>query len=74
MRHENIQALIGTAIVDAEFRQHLLEDASAVIGDFGLTPEEASAILSIRATTFQGFASQVHAWITSRSSVPVLYY
>lgn len=73
MRYENLQAIIGTAIVDPEFRQQLLEDASAVIGDFGLTPEEANVILSIKATTFQGFASQLDAWISSRASVPVLY-
>ncbi len=74
MTYENVQAMIGTAVVDAEFRQHLLEDASAVIGEFGLTPEEASAVLSIKATTLQGFASQLHAWIVSRNSVPVLHY
>ena len=72
--HENIQALIGTAIVDTEFRQQLLENPASVIGDFDLTPDEASAIIAVRASTLQGFASQLHAWITSRSAVPVLYY
>ena len=74
MTHENIQALIGTAIVDTEFRQQLLEDAASVIGEFGLTPDEASAVLAVKASTLQGFASQLHNWIASKSSVPVLLY
>lgn len=73
MIHENIQAIIGAAIVDAEFRQHLLENAASVIGEFGLTPDEATAVLSVKASTLQGFATQLHAWISSKSSVPVLY-
>lgn len=73
MTHENIQALVGTAIVDVEFRQRLLEDAASVIGQFDLTPDEAAAVLSIKASTFQGFATQLHTWMASPSAVPVLY-
>jgi hypothetical protein len=73
MTHGNIQALVGTAIVDVEFRQRLLENAGSVIGEFDLTPDEVSAILSIKASTFQGFATQIHTWVASTSSIPVLY-
>jgi hypothetical protein len=73
MKHQNIQTLIGAAIVDYELRQRLLEDAASVIGEFDLTPEESAAIVSIKAASFQGFASQLHAWVSSSARVPVLY-
>jgi hypothetical protein len=73
MRHHNIQTLIGAAVVDYELRQHLLENAAAVISDFDLTPEEAAAVLAVRATTFQGFASQLHGWLVNSSHVAVQY-
>jgi len=72
MKHEGIQAIVGAAIVDSDFRQHLLEDAESVIDEFTLTPDEASVMLSVNATTFQGLATQLQAWIASKSSVPVV--
>jgi len=65
MGHESIQDLIGTAIVDAEFEKRLLQDAASVIGDFGLSPDEARVVLSVKAKTLQGFATQMQAWISS---------
>ena len=69
MRHEGIQAIIGAAVIDTEFRQHLLQDPSTVVGEFELSPDEQKAVLSVTATTLQGFATQLHAWIASASSV-----
>ena len=73
MTHERIQDIIGTAIIDAEFRQHLLDDTASVIREFDLTSDEASALLSARAKTFRVFARQLNTWITRTGGIPALY-
>lgn len=67
MAHEVLQEIVGMGIVDADFRRGLLERSGRVLAEFDLTSEEALAIMSIRATTFQGFASELHQWITRNS-------
>lgn len=72
MAHEALQAVIGMGIVDADFRRNLLEKSSHILAEFDLTSEETAAIMGIQATTFQGFASELHNWITRNSvRVPV---
>lgn len=72
MAHEALQAVIGMGIVDADFRRSLLEKSGRVLAEFDLTDEEAAAVMSIQATTFQGFAGELHNWITRNSVlVPV---
>jgi antitoxin component of RelBE/YafQ-DinJ toxin-antitoxin module len=71
MKHEGIQAIIGAAIIDAEFGQHLLEDAASVISEYGLTPDEASVVLSLKATTLRGLAAQLNAWIANTNQISI---
>ena len=67
MAHEVLQEIVGMGIVDADFRRGLLERSGRVLAEFDLTSEEALAIMSIRATTFQGFASALLQWIKRNS-------
>ena len=66
MAYERLQAIVGTAIVDTRFRQGLLHKRSEVLNDFGLTDEECQAVSSIQAETIEGFASELHRWISNR--------
>lgn len=69
MKHDGLQAIVGAAIVDAEFRRHLLQNAASVIEDFDLTPEEVTVVLSLKATTLKGFAGKLNAWIGGTSQI-----
>lgn len=61
--YETLQCIVGTAIVDARFRQELLTRPSSALKGFDLPPEQRDAIGAIRADTIQGFARQLHGWI-----------
>jgi len=64
MAHEALQAVVGTAIVDSTFRRSLLNRSPEVLRSFELTPEESAAVLHIDAKTMEGFARELHGWIT----------
>jgi hypothetical protein len=70
MAYERLQAIVGTAIVDTSFRQSLLHKNCDVLGEFGLTEEESEAVSSIHAETIEGFASELHRWISDRTQMP----
>ncbi len=64
MAFESLQAVVGTAVIDSEFRQALLNGSRRrVVTEFGLTTEEMNAIMSIRAATLEQFAGQLDQWI-----------
>ncbi|MCL5074180.1 MAG: Os1348 family NHLP clan protein [Chloroflexi bacterium] len=67
MSYYGLQAVVGTAIVDRQFRDALLEDAEGVIGGFDLTEEEFGVVASIRANSLEQFAAQLHDWLTTSS-------
>jgi hypothetical protein len=71
MAYETLQAIVGTALVDSTFRRSLLDKAPDALSRFELTPEESAAIASIKARTFQGFAKELHGWI-SRNDISAL--
>ena len=60
MVFDTVQSIVGTAIVDSGFRRILVERTEDALDRFHLTPEEAAAISSIRADSFQGFARELH--------------
>ncbi len=64
MAYEALQAVVGTAIVDSNFRRDLLKKAPGVLNSFELSPEEYEAIHAVQAKTFQGFVSELQSWIT----------
>jgi hypothetical protein len=70
MAYETLQTIVGTAIVDADFRRDLLDKAPEALTRFELTPEESAAIAGIKAKTFRGFARELHGWISRNESTP----
>lgn len=64
MLHESLQAVIGTAVIDTEFRKALLNGSrQRVIQRFNLSRDEFDAVMSIRANSLEQFASQLDQWI-----------
>ena len=66
--HEALQYVVGTAIVDARFREQLLSRSSPSLNGFGLSREEQEAICSVRSQTMEGFARELHHWIRQNAS------
>jgi hypothetical protein len=63
-----LQAMVGMAIVDPDFRRTLVERTGRSVNEFSLSSDESSAVMAIEANSFQDFASQLHNWI-SRDAV-----
>ena len=61
--HGELERLIGTAVVDGEFRAILLESPEAALEGFDLSPEELDALVSANARTLEELAAQLYAWI-----------
>jgi len=69
MAHEALQTIVGSAIVDPGFQHGLLNKAPGILNEFELTPEERAFVLGIQADTLQGFAQELHRWISRKSAV-----
>jgi len=55
-----LEAIIGKAVVSERFRVGILNGKRAeLIGQFGLEPDEASAVLSIKAQNLTEFARAI---------------
>ena len=67
MAFEQLQAVVGVAIVDSRFRRQLLLSAPNSLSEFDLSQEEAEAISTIRQDTFAGFATELDSWMSRRS-------
>lgn len=63
-----LQAIIGTAIIDPAFRRRLLESPASIVDEFPLTPMEREAVLTIRADSLSDFATKLDAWIKANSN------
>ncbi|MEW5717819.1 MAG: Os1348 family NHLP clan protein [Chloroflexota bacterium] len=64
MAHESLQAVIGTAVIDTEFRKALLNGSrQRVIQRFALSREEFDAVMRVRADSLEQFAGQLDQWI-----------
>ena len=55
----SLSEILGTAIVDSEFRGQLLRDPQRVLHRFALTPEEQELLIGIQARTIEEFAEQL---------------
>ncbi|MDA8219809.1 MAG: Franean1_4349 family RiPP [Dehalococcoidales bacterium] len=64
MSYEQIQAVVGTAIVDRDFCRALLASPAKAVQGFDLTAEELGAIATIRAQTLEEFSRKLHRWLT----------
>jgi hypothetical protein len=64
MCHEALQAVIGTAVIDPQFRKALLNGSrQRVIEPFHLSREEHEAVMRVRADSLEQFAGQIDQWI-----------
>ncbi len=71
MAHESLQAVIGTAVIDSDFRQNLLTGSRhRAIANFGLTREEVDIVMGIRADSLEQFAGQLDRWIARAQGRP----
>jgi hypothetical protein len=70
MLYESLQAVIGAAVIDPNFRRALLNGSRPTVAQsFNLTSEEAKAIMAIRAETLEQFAGELDRWISKKRNV-----
>lgn len=66
--HEELQALVGRALIDPSFRRDLLNGHRAeCLNEFELTREEHSVASTIQAGDLSSFARQLDGWINDRA-------
>ncbi len=63
MTAKTLSTLIGTAVIDMNFRSALLSDPWAALSSFDLSREEKEAIAGIEANNIEQFAQQLARWI-----------
>jgi hypothetical protein len=69
-RHPELQALVGRALVDDEFRCGLLNGhRRECIAEFALSADEERAVARIDAPDLTSFAAQLDGWINHREPV-----
>jgi hypothetical protein len=56
MSMEAVQAVIGRAVTDAEFRQKLIDNASEACAGYDLTDDELAALEALDSTSLTTFA------------------
>ncbi|MFN2252201.1 MAG: hypothetical protein ACK2UL_09825 [Anaerolineae bacterium] len=65
--HEELQALVGRALIDPTFKRDLLNGHRAeCLDEFNLTRDERVAASMIQASDLRTFARQLDRWITDR--------
>jgi hypothetical protein len=73
MTHEELQALVGRALVEPSFCAALLNgQRDACLAEFSLTAEEHDAASAIAADDLQDYAKQLDGWITTRRQRPAI--
>lgn len=63
MTAKTLSTLIGTAVIDVDFRHALLSDPWSALNGFELSREEKEAIAGIEANSIEQFAQQLARWI-----------
>lgn len=67
-----LQTLLGTAMIDGQFCEHLLNGyRQELLPKFKLTDEEHRFLLGIKADSLQGFAAAVDQWLSAQSHRPI---
>lgn len=64
MSMEAVQAVIGRAVTDAEFRQKLIDNAREACKGYDLTPEELDSLEALDAESLKQFAGTLDARIS----------
>jgi hypothetical protein len=69
MAFEMLQAVVGTAVIDSDFRKAILSGSRhSAIHRFDLSREETDAVMSIHADTLAQFAGQLDQWIMKQQN------
>jgi hypothetical protein len=69
MAFEMLQAVVGAAVIDSDFRRAILNGPRhSVIHRFDLSREETDAVMSIQADTLAQFAGQLDQWIMKQEN------
>ena len=67
-----LQTLLGTAMIDGQFCEHLLNGRrQELLPKFKLTEEEHCFVLGIKVDSLQGFAAAVDQWLSAQSHRPI---
>lgn len=73
MSERTLQKIVGTAITDQRFRDDFLNGGrQRLLRQFDLTEEEATLLLTIRADSLEGFASELLCRAKAKGWVPRL--
>jgi hypothetical protein len=73
LTHEELQALVGRALVEPSFCTALLNGQRELcLSEFALSAEERAAAQIIQATDLSDFARQLDAWIRARRLRPAV--
>jgi hypothetical protein len=73
--YQALQTLLGTAMVDGQFCDLLLNgERQELLPKFKLTDEEHRFLLGIKADSLQDFAAVVDQWLSVRSHHPLPRY
>ena len=56
MSKESVEAIIGKAVLESDFREALFANPDEVLGEYDLTEEEMAALKAIDAETLESFA------------------
>lgn len=69
MSHVNLKQLVGTALVDREFCDGLLNGKrAALLAGFDLTPEEHEVVVSLQTQSVQELATCVYDWLETQQT------
>ncbi len=69
MAFEMLQAVVGTALIDSDFRRAILNGSRrSAIERFDLSHVETAAVMSIQAETLEQFARQLDQWIMKQEN------
>jgi hypothetical protein len=62
-----LEDVVGSAIIDRDFRAGLLNGKRArLLSQFDLSPEEHQVLMNIRAESLESFARQLYGWVESQ--------
>ena len=70
MSKEAVEAVIGKAVLDSEFREALFANPEEVLAEYDLTEEEVAALRAIDFETMESFAGTLDERISKMQLVP----